>query len=80
MAENCNRYLAKGRKVGVVGTFTVQNYTAQDGQKRYSLEVMADEVEFLTPKSEQTGNTHQASPRIDEQSGFVAVDDEDLPF
>lgn len=80
MAENCNRYLAKGRKVGVVGTFSVQNYMGNDGQPRYSLEIMADEVEFLTPKGEQTGDNYQAPPQIDEQSGFIEVDSSDLPF
>ena len=33
-AENCNRYLAKGRKVGVTGTLTLQSYTGNDGQLR----------------------------------------------
>ncbi|MGI6691059.1 MAG: single-stranded DNA-binding protein [Christensenellales bacterium] len=83
-AENCNRFLAKGRKVGVVGTLTLQNYTGNDGQQRYSLEVMADEVEFLTPRSEQGaapggyGQTPVQSP--DAQAGFVQVEDDDLPF
>ena len=89
-AENCNRFLAKGRKVGVVGTLTLQNYTGNDGQQRYSLEVMADEVKFLTPRSEQgayapVGDYQQAQAgnqqRTDQQSGFVQVeDDSDLPF
>jgi single-strand DNA-binding protein len=79
LAENCNLYLSKGKKVGVVGTFSVQDYVGNDGRPRYSLEIMADEVEFLSPKGEQADDTYQA-PQIDEQSGFVAVDDSDLPF
>jgi single-strand DNA-binding protein len=78
MAENCNRYLAKGRKVGVVGNLTLESYTGNDGMQRYSLEVMADEVEFLTPRSEQGGYTPQQT--VDAQAGFVPVDDEPLPF
>ncbi|MDD2560828.1 MAG: single-stranded DNA-binding protein [Eubacteriales bacterium] len=83
LAENCNRYLAKGRKVGVSGTLTLQNYTGNDGQQRYSLEVQADEVEFLTPRSE-TGDaparqTPAAGPDND-NGGFVRVDEDDLPF
>lgn len=84
MAENCNRYLAKGRKVGVTGTLTMQAYTANDGTQRNSLEVMADEVEFLTPRSEQgsaPGAYAQPGPATDAASGFVQVDDQDdLPF
>lgn len=69
LAENCSRFLAKGRKVGLTGTLTLQNYTGNDGQTRYSLEVQADEVEFLTPK--QSGNA---------PDGFIQVPDNDLPF
>ena len=38
LGENCNRYLAKGRKVAVVGAVQVSTYTAQDGTTRASLE------------------------------------------
>jgi len=78
MAENCNRYLAKGRKVGVTGTLNLQSYVGNDGQQRFNMEVQADEVEFLTPRSEQGGYTPQQT--VDAQAGFVPVDDEPLPF
>ena len=48
LGENCQRYLAKGRKVCVVGPVSVQSYTANDGSTRFSLEVMAEDVEFLS--------------------------------
>jgi single-strand DNA-binding protein len=48
-AENCGRFLAKGRKVGVVGSIQNDNFEAADGTKRYSVQIIADEVEFLTP-------------------------------
>ncbi len=82
-AENCNRYLAKGRKVGVSGTLTLQNYTGNDGTQRYSLEVNADEVEFLSPRGEGGGDNRpmNAPPaRQESNNGFVRVDDDDLPF
>lgn len=81
LGENCNRFLAKGRKVGVVGTLTLQNYTGNDGQQRASLEVQADEVEFLTPRSEQ-GDVRpmQSSSPMQQSNGFVQVDEDDLPF
>ena len=84
LAENCNRFLAKGRKVGVVGTLTLQNYTGNDGQQRYSLEVSADEVEFLSPRGESGGDSRpavsQQPPAQEPGGGFVRVDDDDLPF
>ena len=53
LGENCARYLAKGRKVSVVGSVSCRTYVGSDGQTRASLEVVADDVEFLTPKGEQ---------------------------
>ncbi len=82
LAENCNRYLAKGRKVGLSGTLTLGSYTGNDGQQRYNLDVQADEVEFLTPRSEG-GERQTAVPQAESQAsgdGFVRVDDDDLPF
>ncbi len=81
LGENCNRFLAKGRKVGVVGTLTLQTYTGNDGQQRASLEVQADEVEFLTPRSEQgEARPMQSSSPMQQSNGFVQVDEDDLPF
>lgn len=70
MGENCAKYLAKGKKASVVGTVSVRTYETQSGEHRASLEVMADEVEFLTPKGEQT----------DPQTGYTKVDDADCPY
>ena len=50
--ENCQKYLAKGRKVGVTGSVSVHTYQAQDGTTKASLEVFANDVEFLTPKGD----------------------------
>ena len=74
MAENCNRFLAKGRKVGVTGTLNLQSYVGNDGQQRFNMEVQADEVEFLSPKDA----AEQPKPPAE---GFIQVDDDsDLPF
>ena len=48
LGENCQRYLAKGRKVAVTGPISVSTYQASDGSTRASLDVTADEVEFLS--------------------------------
>ncbi|MDO5021973.1 MAG: single-stranded DNA-binding protein [Eubacteriales bacterium] len=80
LGENCNRFLAKGRKVGVVGTLSLQTYTGNDGQTRSSLEVNADEVEFLTPKNAQVDAVSEDIPAQQGNTGFVQVDDDDLPF
>ena len=81
LAENCSRFLAKGRKVGVVGSLTLQNYTGNDGTQRSSLEVSADEVEFLSPRGEGSDSKpNQPAQPQEQNNGFVRVDDDDLPF
>ena len=50
--ELCAKYLSKGRKVCVVGPVTVQTYQGNDGTTRASLEVTADEVEFLSYRND----------------------------
>ena len=45
--EICKKYLEKGKKCCVIGPVTVRTYQANDGSTRASLEVTAQEVEFL---------------------------------
>ena len=84
LGENCQRYLAKGRKVAVVGSVSVSTYTGNDGTTRASLEVMADDVEFLSSRNEDAGYAPaapaQSIPAVPAMNGFEEVDDEDLPF
>jgi single-strand DNA-binding protein len=49
-AENCGKYLKKGNKVAVIGSLQTRSYEDKDGVKRYVTDIIADEVEFLTPK------------------------------
>lgn len=48
LADTCYQYLAKSRKVCVTGSVSVSAYTANDGTPRASMEVAADDVEFLS--------------------------------
>ena len=81
LGESCGKYLAKGRKVGVTGSVSVNTYTAQDGSTRASMEVVADDVEFLSPKSEfSPGTVGAIDGQQKQESGFVQVDDDGLPF
>ena len=79
LGNNCARYLSKGKKVYVSGPVQCRTYTGQDGQTRASMEVTANEVEFLSPAGNAQQNAPQA-PKTDAQSGFVQVDGEELPF
>ena len=51
LAENCHKYLKKGSKVGIVGYLQNRTYE-KDGVKKYSTDIIADEVEFLNTKTE----------------------------
>ena len=48
LADNCARYLDKGRKAAVVGEVSCHIYTNKSGEARASLEVNAQDVEFVT--------------------------------
>ena len=81
--ELCAKYLAKGRKVCVIGPVSVKTYTANDGTTRATLEVTADEVEFLSPRgeNENVGSNNSVSHNdVDAQTGFLAVETDELPF
>ena len=52
LAENCAKYLSKGKKIAVSGRVETRTYE-QDGVKKYMTEIIADNIEFLTPKTEQ---------------------------
>ena len=80
MAEVCNRCLAKGKKVAVVGSVRLSTYTAQDGTTRANMDVLAESVEFLSPKGEQDQAPKPAQEQKPNNGGFVVVDTDDLPF
>ena len=50
LAETCGRYLSKGRLVAVDGRLQIRNYEANDGSRRSIAEIVADNVQFLSPK------------------------------
>ena len=54
-AENLAKYCHKGDLIGVEGSIRTRSYDAQDGTKRYTTEVLADRIEFLTPKGGNAG-------------------------
>ncbi len=85
LGETCSRYLAKGRKVAVIGELQARQYEAKDGTTRMSLDVSADEVEFLTPRSsDDNAGSGYSAPRpqapAQDLSGFTDINADELPF
>ena len=83
MGDACAKHLAKGNKVAVIGEIQPRLYDAKNGQQRLSLDVQADEVEFLPnaekPKTESRKKENSDGydkTAIDELTAFSG----DLPF
>ncbi len=79
-AENCERFLSKGRLVGVQGRIQTGSYTNKDGNKVYTTEVVANRVEFLDWGDRPSGAAAPARQDDDIPAGFEALEDEDIPF
>lgn len=81
LADNCGRYLKKGSKVFVGGSMQNRSYD-KDGVKRYIMEIIADEVEFLSPVEKRAqGATEPDTGMQDEGAEYgTEITDDDLPF
>lgn len=85
LGENCGKYLEKGKKVGIVGRLQTRTYQTERGENRKVTEIVADEVEFLSPR-DQAPAEPKAAPQQAKKNGAKSlfelepVDGEDLPF
>lgn len=80
LAENVARFCKKGNKVAVTGSIQIRQYEDRDGQKRTSVDVNADEVEFLTPKNAERDESDYV-PAAKKKPALEAFDDDsDIPF
>lgn len=76
-AETCGKYLKKGNKVAVCGSLQNRSYEDKDGVKRTVTDVIANEVEFLTPKQVEEETVVTARR---ERPAMEEIDDNKLPF
>lgn len=74
LADNCSRYLSKGRRVAVSGHLETRSYDDKNGVKRYVTEIMADEVEFLSSVTRDAGSMADMTP-VESSDPF-----DDAPF
>ena len=76
-AEAVSRFLAKGNKVAIEGKLRYSQWQAQDGSNRSKLEVIVDQVEFMSTGNgqAQAKEPHQAAPMVN-----ASVYDDDIPF
>lgn len=77
-AELVEKYLGKGRLVGITGRIQTGSYE-KDGVKHYTTDVVAERVEFLDKAKEQS----ESQGKIDDSNipeGFSMLTDDDIPF
>ena len=79
-AESCEKYVYKGMKIGVEGYIQTRQYDTQDGQKRNVMEVIAENIEFLSPKPTDTLSDAQKPSVKVKPEELVEDNDSDLPF
>ena len=80
LGEICQRSLSKGKKVSVVGPVSARAYTDRNGKACVSIEVAAQDVEFLSPRDNEAVYQHQERQAIQNEPKMVAVQTEELPF
>ncbi len=93
LADICGKYLSKGRQVYVEGRLQTNSWEDQQGQKRYTTEIVGSTVQFLGSRGEQkpssmatandnavdsTGNGHMGSQNFGPEPSFDS--NEEVPF
>lgn len=85
-AENCGKYLAKGRQVAIQGRIQTGSYTSQSGATVYTTDIVAEKVQFIdwgndtqnaAPKPATANNS--SATEVAPPTGFFE-DDDDIPF
>ena len=79
LAETIGKYCKKGNKVAISGSIQLRNYVDNQGINRQAVDIIVQDVEFLTPKAnnqnEQPPEPQRAKPTLQ------AMDDDlDIPF
>jgi single-strand DNA-binding protein len=90
LGENVARYAKKGNKVAVNGSIELRNYEDNQGVKRTAVDIIAQDVEFLTPRAsasssdsgyESDYNNAPAAPAERKKAALQSFDDDgDIPF
>lgn len=88
--ENINQYFRKGNRIAVQGRLQVSTYTDQQGNKRYSTDVVVEDFEFVESRNERANSSEggfnparapQSSVALAPSAGFsIDSEDEELPF
>lgn len=80
-AENVAEYLKKGSQCAVTGSIHNNNYEDRDGNMRYSTDINADWVQFLSKAGASKQDNYSSRVTSDQgEDNFPYIDDDDVPF
>lgn len=88
-AENCGEYLKKGRQVYIEGRIQTRSWQDKDGNKKYTTEIVANNVQFLGERSTKTGTAdvpempktfNEETPQAETTNNNQIDPDSDIPF
>ena len=85
LGDNCAKYLTKGSKVCISGRIQIDNYEDRDGNKRQGVQIVAEDVEFVSPRNNgENGERPAPAPRSNNGGNRGTLDpvedDGELPF
>ena len=86
LGETVAKFTRKGTKVAVVGSIELRNYEDREGVKRTGVDIVAQDVEFLTPRAGSSEYEEYSEPSQPVSNGrakpqLQPFDDEgDIPF
>jgi len=79
LAEICGNYLSKGRLVYTEGRIQTRAWDDRDGNKRYTTEIIATNMQILEPKGQEAGQLGESSSKFSSYEGSEMTED-DVPF
>jgi single-strand DNA-binding protein len=86
LAEICGEYLRKGKQVYIEGRLQTRDWEDKDGHKRYTTEVVANEMQMLDRRGEDSGNYNEDSSARGSSGGDPVSQatsgggDDEIPF
>ena len=80
LAEQCNQYLTKGKRVYVEGRLKSNTWTGNDGQNRFSNEIIANHVLFLDRAGDMESGEGRPASSDEQSSDEQSMEAEDLPW
>ena len=88
LGEIAEQYLKKGSQVYIEGRLQTRKWQGQDGQERYSTEIVGNDMQMLGGRgggdaggySSRGDNHYQAAPEPQQAGGGAPLEDDDIPF